>query len=365
MILCSNYYTMEGQELIARDAHFQKILEDLIGKNPIKSLYICGKPGTGKTFTLDKVIEQIRRRKNLVSKFSKIVELNGMEISTSSDIWKIIHNFLVLKKKKSKSFELSVLKYFSGLTKPLILLIDEFENLITKVNRELIIELFSLPFTYENLILVSISNLVDLPDILMPQLERRGCIPEILLFEPYNKQELLEIIKDRYGDVSEAIALEICAAQVEKIGDARRALGICKNSLKNGSISLTSTMKTTTNWHSAVKVLGSLPYLNKGALVICKNLSENKMNLLQMHTSYRSVCCKEGGEGLPLNEFIDMLQNLASSGLVEFEGKGKDITKRHTKIVVSWEELEKAFKDLPEILDLRSAQVASSWKSSI
>ena len=359
---------MEVSKLIARDTYFQEILLRLTTKsseNSSKSLYICGKPGTGKTFTLDKVLEEIRRRKSLFRKFSSIIELNGMEISSSSDIWKILHRYFSLPKSPSKSYRTSVFTYFSEVPKPLILVIDEFENLINNCNKELIIELFSLPFSYPNLILVSISNLVDLPDILMPQLERRGCIPEIILFYPYSKQEILEIIRDLYGNCSENVALEICAAQSEKIGDARRALGICKNSLKNGKISLSSTIKTTTNWHSALRVLGELPYLNKGALVICKMLSANRMNVMQMHTAYKSVCSKEGGEGLPLKEFIDMLQNLGAVKLVEFGGQAKDIAKKYPSITVSWEELEKAFKELPEIIELRNAPALGSWKHTI
>ena len=158
-----------------------------------------------------------------------------------------MHKSFNLAKSKSKSYESMVLDYFSESSKPIILVIDEFENLITKMNKGLIIELFFLPFNYRNLFLISISNLVDLPDILMPQLERRGCVPEIILFPPYTKLEILEIIKELYGNCSDIVALEICASQVERIGDARRALGICKNSLKNGSISLSNTIKTTTN----------------------------------------------------------------------------------------------------------------------
>ena len=217
----------------------------------------------------------------------------------------------------------------------MILVIDEFENLITKCNKELIIDLFFLPFRHKNLFLVSISNLVDLPDILMPQLERRGCIPNIILFPPYCKKELLGIIKQSYGTCSDNVALEVCAAQVEKIGDARRALGICKNSMKNGNISLQNTIKITTNWHSAVKVLENLPYLNKGALVICKKLNETKMNTTQMHSAYKNICSKEGGEGLPIKEFTDMLINLNAVGLVDFEGNAKSYAKKYPKIVTS------------------------------
>ncbi|OMJ81307.1 hypothetical protein SteCoe_18229 [Stentor coeruleus] len=355
---------MEGSKIIARDTFFEEILEDLLdfNKDHGTSLYICGKPGTGKTFTVDRVLEEIKKRRHYMRKFHKIIEFNGMEVSKSSDIWKILHKSLELS--RNKSLQNSIYEYFDSLTKPLIIVIDEFENLITKCNKELIADLFALPYNYDKVILISISNLVDLPDILMPQLERRGCVPNIIIFPPYNKSEILQIIQELYGDCSDSIALEICAAQVEKIGDARRALGICKNSMKNGKISLNSTIESTTNWHTAIKALSDLPYLNKGAVVICKKLAENKMNTTQLHSAYKTICSKEGGEGLPLKEFVDMMQNLSSCGIVELEGQAKNVLKLYPKILVSWSELEKAFKDLPEILELATLPVYSSWKYS-
>jgi Cdc6-like AAA superfamily ATPase len=352
--------------MIARNHIFDEIVEKLVktkGEQERLSLYICGKPGTGKTFTIDKVLQEIKKRKSLNRKFSKLIEINGMEISKSSQIWKVLNSYLDLV--SSKSPESSVLDYFSSLKKPLVLVIDEFENLINKFNKELIIELFCLPFSFKNLILITISNLIDLPDMLMPQLERRGCVPEVILFPAYSKSDLLEIIKEKYGKCSEDLALELCATQVEKIGDARRALGVCKNSIKNGKITLSDAIKSSTNWNSPIRVLSELPYLNKGALVISKKLSEQQMNVSQIHSGYKTICNKEGGEGLPLKEFTAMLQNLNSFGIVELEGNHKDVTKKRLNVLVSWEDLEKAFKDLPEILELKSAQLLSSWKFKI
>lgn len=355
---------MEGSKIIARDTFFEQILEKLTKKNkaPV-SLYVCGKPGTGKTFTIDKVLREIKFRKAYNKKFSQIIEVNGMQIDKSSDIWKILHKSLKID--LEKSIQSSVLNYFSELSKPVIIVIDEFENLITKCNKELMTEIFSLPFNYKKVMLVGISNLVDLPDIYLPQLEKRNCVPEIIIFPPYSKQEIFEIIQEMYGEQSDLLALEVCAAQVEKIGDARRALGICKNSISNGKISLSSTIKSTTNWHTSLKILTELPYMNKGAIVICKKLSENRLSTTQLHSAYKKVCSKEGGEGLPLKEFVDMLENLSAAGLVRLEGQAKSTLKQYPKVSVSWEELEKAFKDLPEILELASQPLPSSWKYNL
>lgn len=355
---------MEGSKIIARDTYFDEILETLISKNknPV-SLYVCGKPGTGKTFTVEKVIKEIRLRKPYNRKFSKIIEINGMHVTKSSDIWKIFHKNLNLE--LGRSFQNDVLDYFSDLRKPIIIVIDEFENLITKCNKEMMTEIFSLPFNYPKVFLIGISNLVDLPDIYLPQLEKRGCVPDIKIFPPYSKQEIYEIIQQIYGEQSDSVALEVCAAQVEKIGDARRALGICKNSINNGKISLSSTIKTTTNWHTSFKILTELPYMNKGAVMICKKLSNHNLTTTQMHSAYKNLCSKEGGEGLPLKEFVDMIENLNAAGIVVLEGHAKNTLKLHPKIVVAVEELEKAFKDLPEILELASQPLPSSWKFNI
>jgi Cdc6-like AAA superfamily ATPase len=355
---------MEGSKIIARESYFEDILDKLLAKNkePV-SLYLCGKPGTGKTFTVEKVIKEIRRRKAYNRKFSKIVEINGMQVTKTPDIWKVLHKALNLQ--VSRSLQNDVLEFFAEIRKPLVVVIDEFENLITRCNKEMITEIFALPFNYKNVYLIGISNLVDLPDIFLPQLEKRGCVPEIKIFPPYTKSEILEIIQQIYGDQSDGVALEVCATQVEKIGDARRALGICKNSIDNGKISLLSTIKSTTNWHTSFKILTELPYMNKGAVMICKKLSEHHLTTTQMHSAYKKVCSKEGGEGLPLKEFVDMIDNLAAAGIVKLEGHAKTTLKLYPKVVVAVDELEKAFKDLPEVLELASLPLPSSWKFNI
>jgi Cdc6-like AAA superfamily ATPase len=355
---------MERHTMIARDEYYEDILRRITSvEAKVVSLYICGKPGTGKTYTVDQVLQQVRRRKNLNRRFTQIVEINGMEVSNSADIWKLFQKYIGLK--RGKSPQRVLFNYLETIEKPVLIIIDEFENLINQCNSELITEIFALPYMYEKVKMVYISNLVDLPDMFMPQLKKRACEPEIILFPPYSRSELLEIIKDLYGEMSDSIALEVCAAQVERIGDARRALGICKNSMKNGKISLSSTMKTTTNWHSPLKVLSDLPYLNKKAVVLCKKLCESKLNTTQMHSAYKSLCSKEGGEGLPLKEFVDMIQNLSEVGVVKLEGQAKNILKMFPKVSVSWEELEKAFKDLPELLDLANLQTHDSWKFNL
>lgn len=242
------------ERLLGRDKLFNQIFTAIMSftKNNLElkrelSLYICGKPGTGKTFTVEKVIKEFGLRKKSI--FSGIIQLNAMEMNTPNDIFKIICQNLTSKSElKSRSLEAKAYKSIADSKNFTLLVIDEFESLTSRFNKESVIKIFMMPkATNGKLILISISNQVGMPDLLMPQLDSRNCTPDVIVFPPYTKQELIEIIMQKLPGEKNTLALEYCARQVEKFGDVRQALDICKNSMQDGKIELKSTIRTATN----------------------------------------------------------------------------------------------------------------------
>ncbi|CAG9331420.1 unnamed protein product [Blepharisma stoltei] len=373
------------QQLLGRDDLYNKIFIKIIDfvedddedpKNSL-NLYICGKPGTGKTFTIEKIIEELKRRKK--SRFKFIISLNAMEIASFTDFWKHISNEFP-KKPKSKPalLESNLIDVIKSLSHHILLIIDEFESLIHRWTKEQVIKLFMLPKrTNGKILLVSISNLVGMPDLLMPELDSRSCMPEIIVFPPYSKDQLLNIMTHNISGEKDSRAMEFCARQVEKLGDVRQALDICKNAMRDGKIDLTNTIKTATKWNSNINELKHLPQLQKSAVVICKRLIEDlsakkandgsnkNITTSQLHSAYSRAICGRGGEALPWQEFMEMLNNLNSFGFAKLEGKSKDVGKRNVQIPVTWEEISKAFEDVPEVLEFRETHIGYSWKFSV
>ena len=341
--------------IVGRQREFEMILDALISpKSDYTSLYLCGKPGTGKSFITSQVLSEVRYRKVYLQRFTKIIELNGMELRRPSELWEKVSSHLSLPKKTPVKDHL--LSYLERLKKPVLLVIDEFENLISSQKR-LGSEILSLPAHIRNLALICISNRVDLPRHMISDLDAQ---PTIIVFPPYSKSDILGIIQAEFPDY-ELTYLEICARQVDKTGDIRKAIEMCSKAMKNGTVTLASTLKAATSWTSWENTLKSLPNMQKAALLACKGMS-GECNAGQMHAFYKAKCRKVGAEPIEANEFVGMLNNLAALGVVTLEGRAGDDRKKIVQVNVEAEELLKTCDDVPELKDFYSKNVQSSWK---
>jgi Cdc6-like AAA superfamily ATPase len=88
------------------------------------------------------------------------------------------------------------------------------------------------------LVLFGIANSIDLTDRFLPRLKQRECEPELLIFRPYTKGQLVDILRARLfsdGDgqsLFEDIAVTLCAQKVAKMyGDVRKCLELSRNAL--------------------------------------------------------------------------------------------------------------------------------------
>ena len=80
------------------------------------------------------------------------------------------------------------------------------------------------------LIVLGISNTIDLPHLLLPKVHSRLGLQK-LHFQPYTHEQICEIIADRLRDLKAfgAGAIEICARKIASVsGDVRRALQVCR-----------------------------------------------------------------------------------------------------------------------------------------
>jgi len=215
------------------------------------SLYISGMPGTGKTACVTNVInlleEELKKNKDKnKTKFTKLF-LSGTEFPVIKNIYTRIYNFIFdpsnLKKrgrKKKKNYIQKLDKFFNNrdnvnpvdLNDPtnshIILVIDEIDFLINK-GQNLLYNLFNwTTYDYSKLIVISISNTLDLPEHLLPKIKSRMGNNK-LMFKPYNKDELMDIINYKGIDYNKfsSDAIKLCCMKVSAInGDLRRSFQI-------------------------------------------------------------------------------------------------------------------------------------------
>lgn len=73
----------------------------------------------------------------------------------------------------------------------------------------------------------------------MPLLEKWDCKPQTLVYQPYTKEQLVQIVQHRLKGITESnsilnpVALNLCAAKVTAVsGDVRQALDLCRRTIE-------------------------------------------------------------------------------------------------------------------------------------
>ena len=239
-----------------QDTIYNFIKKGLQTNGNYNSLYIAGMPGTGKTASVKTIINILESElneaknklnnkdliKNGIIPFKKLF-LSGIEYPNISKVFKVIYNFIFAKKKSFTvnkyiqildNFFANRKKFNSNITlndptnSHILLIIDEIDILIN-YTQNLLYNIFNwTTYEYSKLIVISISNTLDLPNRLLPKIRSRMGNNKIM-FKPYNKEELRIIIKDRGIDLQlfSEDAIRLSCVKVAAInGDLRRIFQI-------------------------------------------------------------------------------------------------------------------------------------------
>lgn len=233
--------------LLGREDEFSSIffnLESSINLCTGTCLYISGTPGTGKTETVREVIYKL---KDLIDKKKMndfdYCEINGLKILKPSFTYEILWEKISGLKVSSSNALILLEKYFllEPKNKPLVLLLDELDHLLTK-NQSLMYNLFNWPtYCNSNLIVIAIANTMDLPErVLSNKISSRLGLKRIQ-FVSYTYSQIELIIQHRLKMISNqnekkviinSDAIGFVSRKVAFVsGDARRALSICRRAI--------------------------------------------------------------------------------------------------------------------------------------
>ena len=210
------------------------------------SLYIGGMPGTGKTECVKNVVEyiEIENKRNNGAPF-RTLYIDCVNFPKISKLYKSLYNFIFSKKENQK---IKSLKYIQILDKffyerknfnsninlndpsngHIIIILDEIDFFINRT-QYLLYYIFNWT-TYPNskLIIISISNLLNITNQLLPKIVSRFGQNKIL-FRPYNKEQIRIIIKYKGIDLQkfDEDAIKLSSMKVAAInGDLRRIIVI-------------------------------------------------------------------------------------------------------------------------------------------
>lgn len=241
---------------------FTTFIKESILQKKCSSLYISGAPGTGKTaqvnLSLDFLCNFDKESKIHCIHGSRamVMRVNCMTISKPENIFNEIYNYVSgTLSGRRKTFD-DLYAYLTQ-THPefdsLVVVLDEMDCLITK-DQQVLFQLFHCASHLKSsvlstkLILVGISNALDLTDKFLPRLRSNGFNPESLQFLPYTSDQIRQVVmrkltslmdSEKENAVSTQIpimhpaAIQLCCKKCAAVtGDLRKAFDICFKSIE-------------------------------------------------------------------------------------------------------------------------------------
>ena len=330
------------------------------------SLYICGMTGTGKTESVNRVLEIIEEenKENKGTPFRTLF-INCVNFDTNEKLIKCIYSFIFSNQQKNikVSRNLNILDSFFSernnynrniyLNDPtnshIILILDEIDYLINKF-QILLYHIFNWSlYPNSKLIIISISNLININQLFLSKIESRFGQNKLLL-KPYTKEQIREIInyKEINLNLFEEDALKLTSMKVAAInGDLRRVILILKRAVEIHNYEINNdkkeSQKKLINKYYIIKacndlfdnkiinIIKNLKILEKIVIgSILYNINKNNNNCTNIESiydtmdllfqKYNEVNIKNGKLELDINweEFKNIIHNMKRIGIIKF-----------------------------------------------
>ena len=310
------------------------------------NLLVYGKPGTGKTLVIKKVLTQIQNRVDKNSHRIKIATTNAKDQSNLYNVLVDLGRQLGLKSKKTTddklwlpSTGLSISEVFNRILYNIeknktntVFLIDEIDHLaklIDKTGKDILYSITRANLKLKNgsLSLIGISNDIRFKEELDPRVIST-LSEEELVFPAYVTNEIKEILEDRIplafeeNSVSSG-ALNLCASMAcREHGDARRAIKLLDVAAKTAELNQDVSITDEHVRLAAQKIeidkeaqqLNAFS-LHEKLLVIVIMKSPN-ISTGDVYSAYKSLCKITHQNTLTQRRTTQMLNEIELSGLI-------------------------------------------------
>lgn len=334
------------------------------------NLLVYGKPGTGKTLVVKKILSQIQKRVEKSNFPIKLVYVNSKEETTLYGLLVSFGRELGLLEKELPSTGLAISEVFKRLLKTIeenhyniVFVIDEIDHLVHLVSKTGNDVLYQLTRANERLqkatlTLVGISNDLTFKERLDPRvISSLG--EEEIVFTNYTVEQLKKILEDRIqlafikNSIEEA-AVNLCAAMAgREHGDARRAIDLLRVAGEIAEREQSNIIKEEHVRKASQKIeedkettaLRSYPLHEK--LLIIAVMKASGLSTGEIYTTYKSLCKVIRQKELTQRRITQMLSDVELSGIITGKIIHQGIhgrTKKY-KLTISPEMVKNTFKD--------------------
>jgi len=242
------HFTYIPKIILHRDTEQKEITQSLLPilkQSRPSNLLVYGKPGTGKTLVVKRILSKIQERVEKSNFPIKLVYSNSKEETTLYGLLVSLGRQLSLNEKELPTTGLAISEVFKRLLHKIdegklnaIFVIDEIDylaQLVSKTGKDILYQLTRANERLEHgsLTLVGISNDLTFKEKLDPRvISSLG--EEEVVFTNYNVEQIKKILEERINesfleDTVEEPALNLCAALAGgEHGDARRAIDLIR-----------------------------------------------------------------------------------------------------------------------------------------